>query len=150
MTTPRKLRILFAFFATLLSTPSVLFSQENPPPVIEYKGETGIFLTDHQARDLAEVKIKGITYWKNWKISEAQLQDKDLRIQNQEEEISLMTDNWIQAEADLEGSDLLVLECKGDRDEIQTLLIKEKKKTKLIPWIAGGSFVLGVVLGSLK
>tara|TARA_R110000803_G_scaffold52326_2_gene107739 strand:- start:12117 stop:12515 length:399 start_codon:yes stop_codon:yes gene_type:complete len=131
-------------------TASASYSQERPPPAISYRGTPGIFLTEAQARQAAQDRIKGIAYFKNWKISEAQLQDKDLRIQNLEEENILITEAWTGAEADLEGSDLLVLECKGDRNEIQTLLIKEKKKTKLLPWIAGGAFILGVVLGSLK
>lgn len=143
MTTLNKLRTLSAIFATLLLTPSGLFSQERPPPAIKYRGVSGIFLTEAQARTLAQDKIKGITYYKNWKISEAQLQDKDLRILNLEE-VSQKRLEDLRAEKQVNQiSKEAIDQGLKDRNKMTELYKKEKAKNKMIPWIGIGGAVIG-------
>jgi len=131
-----------------LWTPSQLFSQAKHPPVIEYQGKVGIFLTEDQARSIAEDREKGIAYYKKWTVAESQIIATEEKYRNE-----VTRHEKTRADLELEKQNTmsqedLNKECEIDRDLLDKAYRKERAKNKLLPWIGLGGIAVGILAGS--
>lgn len=131
-----------ALFIALILTPWSVSSQ-NRPLAIEYNGIRGVFLPEELARERAIQIEKGFTYYKNWQISEVQISELKITIQNLEAEIQMRILDLEEEKTLTRISRQALNQALEDRDLAVSKYENEKKKNKLIPWIAGGSFLLG-------